>query len=62
MASWLAHQSLAQVIQDCFPGRQNTYLLFNSDIVDFLLKTNGGRDRRANFVIFVVWSSLIVGG
>ena len=28
-------------------------LLPNSDIVNFLLKTNEGRDRRPNFVIFV---------
>ena len=37
-------------------------LLFNFDIVNLLLKTNGGRGRRPNFVIFVVWSALIVGG
>ena len=36
-------------------------LLFNSDIVNLLLKTNMGRDRRPNFVIFVVWSARIVG-
>ena len=36
-------------------------LLFNSDILNLLLKTNMGRDRRPNFVIFVVWSALIVG-
>ena len=36
-------------------------LLFNSDIVNLLLKTNEGRDRRTNFVTFVVWSALIVG-
>ena len=36
-------------------------LIFNSDIMKLLLKTNGGRDRRSNFVIFVVWSVLIVG-
>ena len=30
-------------------------LLPNSDIVNFLLKTNEGRDRRPNFVIFVVF-------
>ena len=35
-------------------------MLFNSDIADFLLKTNEGRNRRPNFVIFVVWSALIV--
>ena len=37
-------------------------MLFNPDIVNLLLKTNGGRDRRSNFVIFVVWSTLIAGG
>ena len=37
-------------------------LLLNPDIVNLLLKTSGGRDRRPNFVIFVVWSTLIVGG
>ena len=37
-------------------------LLFNSDKVNLLFKNSGGRDRRSNFVIFVVWSALIVGG
>ena len=37
-------------------------LLVNSDIVNFLLRTNEGRDRRPNFVIFVVWSALTIGG
>ena len=41
---------------------QNIYLLFNSDIVDFLFKTNRGRDRRPNFVVFVVWSVLLLVG
>ena len=36
-------------------------LLFNSDIVKLQLKVNVRRDRRPNFVIFVVWSTLIVG-
>ena len=36
--------------------------LFNVDIVNFLLKNNGGRDRRPNFVIFVVRSALKVAG
>ena len=35
--------------------------LFNSDKVNLLVKTNGGSDRRPNFVIFVVWSVRIVG-
>ena len=41
---------------------QNIYLLFNSDIVDFLFKINERRNRRPKFVIFVVWSALIVVG
>ena len=36
-------------------------LLYNSDIVNLLLKTNLGRDRRPKFVVFVVCSALIVG-
>ena len=36
-------------------------LLLNPDIVNLLVKTNGGRDRGPNFVIFVVWSTLMVG-
>ena len=35
-------------------------LLFNFDVVNLLLKNNGGKDRRPNFVIFVVWSALNV--
>ena len=33
---------------------QNIHLLFNSDIMNYLLKTNGGRDKRPNlfFVFF----------
>ena len=30
--------------------------------MNFLCKTNVERDRRLNFVIFAVWSSLIAGG
>ena len=45
-----------------FPARENMDLLFNSDIVNLLLKGNGGSGRRPHFVIFVVWSALIVGG
>ena len=36
-------------------------MLFNSDIVNYLLKTTWGLDRRPNFVIFVVWSALFAG-
>ena len=34
----------------------------NFDIVDFPFKTNDGSNKRTNFVIFVAWSALIVGG
>ena len=37
-------------------------LLFNSDVVNLLLKTNVGRNRGPNFVDFVVWNTLVVGG
>ena len=60
---WISLTSI-QVIYDWFPVRGNMYLLFNCDIVNFLLKINGGkgnrRNRRHSFVIFVVWSTLIV--
>ena len=36
-------------------------LFSNSDMMNPLLKTNARRDRRFNFVIFVVWRALIVG-
>ena len=36
-------------------------MLFNSDINNFLLKTNGG-ETEPNFVICLVWSALIVDG
>ena len=47
--------------QFCFLEEQSISLLFNSDILNFMLKTDGGRTRKPNFVIFVVWSALIVG-
>ena len=49
-------------VWDRFQGRASMYLLFNSDIVKFLLKTNVGRHRMTNFVIFVVWNAAFVGG
>ena len=36
--------------------------LFNSVIVNLLLNINRGRNKRSNFVIFVVWCTLIVSG
>ena len=41
------------------------YLLFNSDIVNLVLNINGvegGETEGLNLLIFVVWSTLIVGG
>ena len=60
MAEWLTNQSTAQVNEMWSPARESMFLLFNSDIVNLLLNTNRG-DRRSNFVIFVVWYTLIVG-
>ena len=45
-----------------FPGGASICLLFNSGFVNFLLKANLGRHGRPNFVIFVVWSFIIVSG
>ena len=44
------------------PIRKNLLSLFNSDIANLLLNINKGRNKRPNFVIFVVWYTLIVGG
>ena len=45
-----------------FPARKNMLSLFDSNIVNLFLNINRGRNKRANFVIFVVWYTLIVGG
>ena len=37
-------------------------LLFNSDIVNFHLKINGGRRTRFSFVVFIVSGALIYDG
>ena len=39
------------MVQDCFLREENINLLFNSDIVNILLKTNV-RTKKANVVIF----------
>ena len=62
MAQWLTLKSSTKVVRDRFLGGQSICFLFNSDVDNLLLKTNGGEDRRPNFVIFVVWSTLIVSG
>ena len=54
-------ESLNPVVQDRFPGGKNMHLLFNFDIVNLLLKTNGEEGGgRSNFVLFVVGSDFIV--
>ena len=53
MVSWLANQSSNPAVGDRFPGGENMNLLYNSDIVSLLLKTNAGRDRRPNFVCLI---------
>ena len=54
---WLARQSLTTEVRVPFPGGQNIRKIVSSDIRNFLLKTNQGRDRGPNFAIFVVWSA-----
>ena len=60
MVQWLANQSSIPAVRDRFPGVQNMNLLFHSDIVSLLSKTNGGRGRKPGVVIFVDWRALIV--
>ena len=55
-------QSSNSAVRYRLPGGEDMDLLFNSDIANLLIKANGGRDRRPNFVIFVIWTALIVGG
>ena len=45
VAQWLAVKISHLAIKDRFPGGQNICFLFNSDIVNYLLKTNGARDK-----------------
>ena len=49
-------------LPESFSEGVNKSLFFNSDIKKILLETNGGIDRKPNFVIFLVWSAFIVGG
>ena len=55
----LTCQTSNSAIKDRFPGGEYD-LLFDVDILNLLLKNNGRRDREPHFVIFVVWSALIV--
>ena len=44
--------------RDCFSGEVNMNLLFNSNIVNSLLKTDGReREKRSNFDVFIAWSA-----
>ena len=56
MVQWLAQPSSTERVRVCFPRCQNRHKLGNSDVVNFFVKTNDGRDKRLNFAIFVVWS------
>ena len=40
---WLARQGGSAVVGDCCPGWEYRFRLFSCDIVNILLKTNGGR-------------------
>ena len=62
VALWLTLDSLILVDGDHFPRGHEVYLLFNYDIVNYLLNTTEGKNRRPNFVISVVWSALIACG
>ena len=42
VAQWLALQSSTTAVEGRFPGRESIYLLFISDVVNFLFKTSGG--------------------
>ena len=57
MTKWLVRQSSTTEVRFRFPGGQIAHKLSNSDLVNFLLKSNDGRDRRSSFAIFVVWSA-----
>ena len=49
------------IVQDRFLERKYMYLLFNSDIVNLLLNTDGEKTEDLILIIFVVWNTLIVG-
>ena len=50
------------VIRVCLPAGNNIYLLVHSDIVNVLLNTNDGGDRRYlfYFAIYIVWNASYV--
>ena len=58
VAHWLSNQISVQMIQDRFSVRENMYLIFSSDIVNLLLKTNAEETEGLIIFIFVLvaWS------
>ena len=58
----VAYQNSLTAVRDRFPTGKVTNLLFNSDILNFLLKTNRRVTERLAFFSFIVWSALIVVG
>ena len=58
-ALWLTLENLMSVDGGSFRGGQKVYLLFNCNIMKYLLKTTGGETEG---LIFVVWSTLIKDG
>ena len=50
------------MVRNRSPGGENKDLVFSCDIANLLLKTNGERERKPNFVTFVIRGALIVSG
>ena len=60
VAKRLTNQITFLTASDRHPVRENLNLLFICDIVNLLLNTNGG-ETEGLILLFVVWSTLIVG-
>ena len=56
-ALWLALANLISVDGDRFPGGQEVYLVFNSDIVNYLLKTTGGETE--GLILLLLWFGVL---
>ena len=52
MWKWLVGLALTLLVQVQLPLGWNTYLLFNTDIVNFAWKINEGENRKYRFVNF----------
>ena len=61
VSQWLVIQSSAQVNQDRFPAGQNFIFFLILTLSRFCSRQMGGETAGLIFVIFVVWSALIVG-